>query len=233
MTGKLQKFGPNIWLCDGPEITAAAGFHYPTRMVVIRLANERLFVWSPVQPSRDILDEVRVLGGVADIIAPNHLHDSSLSEWVRAFPEARLFGAPGLMGKRPDLRFHETLSDIPPKDWAGDIEQCVFDTNRITKEVVFFHRESGTVIFTDLLQHLPHDWYRGWRRLVARLDLMTGSEPQVPRKFRMAFADKPAVRRKVRRILEWPAKRLVIAHGKPVTRDVQSILKRAFAWLQP
>lgn len=35
----LTKFGSGIWITDGPVVTAAVGFHYPTRMAVIRPAN--------------------------------------------------------------------------------------------------------------------------------------------------------------------------------------------------
>jgi hypothetical protein len=38
--------------------------------------------------------------------------------------------------------------------------------NAITTEVAFFHRESATVLFTDLLQHFRPGWFTGWRSLV-------------------------------------------------------------------
>ena len=97
--------------------------------------------------------------------------------------------------------------------------------------MVLFHRESRTAIFTDLLQQFPRGWFSGWRALVARLDLMEGAEPAVPRKFRFAFQDRTAARKALARILAWPTDRVVIAHGAPVTRDGQAFLRRAFRWL--
>ena len=41
----LQPFDRDIWLAGGPKL-ALAGFHYPTRMAVIRLADGGLFIWS-------------------------------------------------------------------------------------------------------------------------------------------------------------------------------------------
>ena len=38
----LKPFGHEIWTADGPQI-AIAGFHYPTRMAVIRLPDRGLF----------------------------------------------------------------------------------------------------------------------------------------------------------------------------------------------
>jgi hypothetical protein len=41
----LNAFGPDIWIADGPNISVA-GFHYPSRMVIIKLSNEDLFILS-------------------------------------------------------------------------------------------------------------------------------------------------------------------------------------------
>jgi hypothetical protein len=62
---------------------------------------------------------------------------------------------------------------------------------------------------------------------------MVGLEPGVPRKFRVAFKDKDTARNAVRRILAWPARAVVIAHGAPVTADGKAFLERAFGWLKP
>ncbi len=100
-----------------------------------------------------------------------------------------------------------------------------------TTEVVFFHRESATVLVTDLVQQIPQGWYRGWRAVVARLDLITAAKPSVPRKFRMATKDQAAARYGVRRILEWPADSLVMAHGAPIQSGGKEALRNAFGWL--
>ncbi|WP_420325849.1 hypothetical protein [Mameliella sp.] len=60
------------------------------------------------------------------------------------------------------------LGEVPPADWAGTFDQLVFVGNRITTEVDFFQRPSGTTIFTHLLQQLPEGMNRGWRAVVAR-----------------------------------------------------------------
>jgi hypothetical protein len=68
--------------------------------------------------------------------------------------------------------------------------------------------------------------------VVARLDLITAQEPSVPRKFRVAFTNRNDARASVRRILSWPAERVVMAHGAPVTQDGKATLARAFRWLK-
>lgn len=226
----LIPFGPDLWLVDGADIRAAAGFHYPTRMAVARLSDGGLWLWSPVRLTPALLEALEQLGPVRHIVAPNRLHHMALSEWVHFCPGVRLHAAPGLRAKRGDLHFSSDLGDTPNPDWAGQIDQVIFP-NAIADEVVFFHRDSGTVLFTDLLQQMPKGWYRGWRRLVAWLDLMTGAEPQVPRKFRMATRDKAAARAALETIRGWQPKQVVMAHGTPVTGDADAFLTRAFAWL--
>lgn len=226
----LEPFGTEIWICNGPLVTAAAGFQYPTRMVVIRVEGE-LIVWSPVALDDDILHEVTSLGQVHWIVAPNSLHDTFLAEWQACFPEAQVLAPGGLVEKRPDIDFAGCLGEDQPDRWRGKIDVVLVTGNRITSEAVFFHRASGTAIFCDLLQQFPSGWFSGWRALVARLDLMTGDEPRVPRKFRVAFTDKAATRAALRDILSWPVERVLMAHGAPVRSGGQAFLKRAFGWL--
>lgn len=227
----LNPFADGIWIADGPEVTAALGFHYPTRMAVIRLPDRSLFVWSPVPLREDLRSEVDRLGTVRHIVAPNSLHHLSIPDWQCAYPEAEVYAPPGLRQKRKDIRFDRDLTDAPPPAWAGEIDQVLMKGNAITTEAVFFHRKSGTVLFTDLLQQLPPDWFSGWRSLIAKWDLMVEPEPSVPRKFRLAFRDRSAARRAIGRIRDWPAEKVLMAHGAPVTEDGKVFLARAFRWL--
>lgn len=226
----LTPFAHELWLADGREVEVI-GFRYPTRMAVIRLSSGGLVVWSPVALTEALAAELAALGEVRHLIAPNSLHHLFLEDWRAAYPKARLHGAPGLAERRPDLLIDAQLEDRPPAAWAGELDQVLMAGNRITTEVVFFHRPSGVVLFADLLQQFPPGWFRGWRALIARLDLMTEPQPTVPRKFRAAFVDRPAARAALARILQWPAAKVVMAHGAPVEHDGRAFIARAFAWL--
>lgn len=225
----LTEFGPGLWLADGPVVHGAAGFHFPTRMAVIRLEGGRLLLWSPVPPGPHLLTAVRGLGQVMHLVAPNTLHHLFLTPWRHAAVEASIHALPELARKRPDLKIDAALSDLPDPAWAGVLDQVVL-RNRIADEVVFFHRPSGTVLFTDLLQGMPPGWFTGWRGIVARLDRMTGAEPAVPRKFRLGFTDRNNLRDGLGKILSWPSSKVVMAHGTPVTVNAGTYLRNAFAW---
>lgn len=227
----LTSFGPEIWVADGPVVIAAAGFHYPTRMAVLRLKNGDLALWSPIAIDPELRVQIETLGRVSTLIAPNSLHHTFLADWHRAFPEAKVLAPPGLREKRPDITFAGEIGTAALPGWDGEIDVVVMRGNRITTEAVFFHRASRTAIFTDLLQQFPPGWFTGWRAIVARLDLMVRPQPTVPRKFRLAFTDRAAAREGIRHILDWPTEKVLIAHGTPVTDNGQAFLKRAFQWL--
>jgi hypothetical protein len=225
----LKQFGHDLWIADGPNV-AVAGFHYPTRMAVIKLSDGSLFIWSPIKPTDSLRAEVDAVGQVRHLIAPSSLHHLFLPEWKRAYPKAWLYAPPGLRKRRNDITFDADLGNAPSPDWVEDIDQVLMH-NLITTEVVFFHSKSGTVIFTDLLQQIPANLFSGWRAAVAKLDLMVGPEPSVPRKFRLAFINRRVAREALGHILAWPAEKVLMAHGTPVEKDAPAFLRRAFGWL--
>lgn len=226
----LEQFGDEIWLAPGPVVTSAS-FRFPTRMAVIRLSGGRLFIWSPVALTDELRAAVDALGEVRFIVAPNSLHHLAAPQWARAYPNAALHAAPGLAERRKDIAFNSALSDTPPPAWTGEIDQVVMAGNLITQEVVFFHRQSRTALFTDLIQSFPPGWFSGVQALIARLDGMVAAEPRVPQKFRAAFTDRKAARQALRVIMSWPTERIVIAHGPPIRTDARGFLARAFRWL--
>ena len=226
----LETFGPDIWIAHGHNVSAYAGFHYPTRMAIIRLSDGTLFVWSPISLDDDLRAAVDALGRVRHIVAPNCLHHLFIAEWKAAYRDAIIHAAPGLRKKRTDIVFDADLSDTPASDWVNEIDQLLM-TNAITDEIIFFHKKSGTVLFADILQQFPANWFSGWRAIVAKLDLMVGSEPSVPRKFRIGFTNKRVARAALQRILAWPSEKVLIAHGAPVTTGGKAFLARAFRWL--
>jgi hypothetical protein len=225
----LREFGQGIWTVGGPTLSFF-GFNYPTRMAVIRLSSGELFVWSPVAVSRGIKEEIDALGPVQYVVSPNRLHHLYLADWKSAYPNARFYASPGLRKKRRDLSFGGDLKEASEKEWATDIDQVVVHGSFLT-EVEFFHRQSGTAIFTDLIQNFPPDWFTGWRGVLARLDGICAPNPGAPREWRAAFFNRRAARASLAAILSWPIERVLMAHGEPVTADGLAFVRRSFGWL--
>lgn len=227
----LAEFGPALWVGEGP-VVSFLGFPYPTRMAILRLADGGLFVWSPIALSAEVKVAVDALGPVRFLVSPNLLHHLFLGEWKAAYPQARLYASPGLARRRKDLAFDGLLGDAPEPGWAVDVDQVVMRGNPFLTEVVFFHRASRTAIFADLIENFSPDWFRGWRGVVARLDGIVAPHPGAPREVRWSFLFKRRqARARLEHILAWPIKRVLMAHGDPVTSDGTAFVRKAFGWL--
>lgn len=222
----------DIWVASGPQVSVA-GFHYPTRMTVIRLASRDLLIWSPISLVPELKLAIEALGKVAYVAAPNRLHHLHMEDWLSAFPTATSLAPKALGKKRPDLRIDAYLDGQVPWGWKSEIDLVAVRGNLITTEFVIFHRRSRTAVFTDLIQHFSAAEFTGWRRLVAGLDLMAAPLPEVPRKFRTAFLDRRAARQGLREILDWPVERVIMAHAPIQDRDGHAFIARAFRWLRP
>src|SRR5690349_19548755 len=147
----LEQLGPELWVADG-GIVSFYGFDYPTRMVVVRLADGGLWVWSPIALRRDIEDAVAALGPVRHLVSPNKLHHLFLAAWHARFPDAKLWATASTIAKVKQLRFSGALADDPPPDWAGQIDQFYFDNSPFLDELTFFRRQSRIAIIADLSQ---------------------------------------------------------------------------------
>jgi hypothetical protein len=226
----MTQIDHGIWIADGPSVSFF-GFPYPTRMTVVRLGSGEVWVCSPIRLNAALTAEVDQCGPVRYLVSPNKLHHLFLTDAARVWPGARLFAAPGLARRRPDLVFHAELGDRPDPAWAADIDQVIFRGSFFMEEVTFFHRASRTAIFTDLVQRFAPATLRGWRRWIMALDGLVGEGGSTPREWRLSFWNRAAARRAKRTVLEWNPERVIIAHGEWIRDSGRAVLERALAWI--
>jgi hypothetical protein len=223
-------FGPDIWIAEGP-VVSFYGFPYPTRMVVIRLGDGSLFLWSPIALTPELKAEVEALGPVAHLVSPNKIHYLFLKGWKDAYPDARIYALDELKKRKPALPIDAVLEDTPDQDWANDIDQVIVRGSFAMSEAVFFHRKSRTAIFADLIENFSPDWFKGWRGVLARLDGIVSPHPGAPREWRLSFRNRKMARSALDRILSWQPEQVVMAHGIIVRNDGVGFIRRAFGWL--
>jgi hypothetical protein len=217
----LREFAPRVWIAEHPQLFLGA--EVGTRMTVVQLDGGGLLIHSPIKFTPDIRAELVALGEVRFIVAPNRFHHLYVADYVREYPSAELYCAPGLDRKRPDLK-GVTLSDSPPAAWAGQIDQYFFRAFPGLNEIDFFHRASRTLIMTDLIFNLTAP-KPGWTRFLMTLD-GAADGPAVARSFRLLMRFRKAeCRAAVQRMLQWDFERIIVTHGDPIVRNA----KRAFA----
>jgi hypothetical protein len=228
----LQAFAKNVWIVDGPDVLAM-GILFTTRMMIVRLSDGSVWVNSPVPASFETLTSITGLGPVKYLVAATPRHVWRLDAWHTLFPEAQLWTArpsPFTLEKG-DLPFDGTLEDGPQKGWAEDLDQLAFKGNPLLEEVIFFHRESGTVILDDLIQtHRP----RPGRSLHnALIKIFGAAYPHrgVGRDIKLSFTNRGLARRSLERLLAWNFDRLIIAHGDCIEKDAKAVVAEAFRWL--
>lgn len=223
----LRALDQGIWVAEQP--LRFLGVEVGARMTVIRLADGRLLVHSPIRMAPERLAAVQALGEVAALIAPNRFHHLFAADWLAACPGARLYLAPGLDAKRPDLAGTSLLSDDPEPLWRGALEQVVVRGVPMMNEVVFFHPASRTLIATDLAFHFGPE-APAPTRLFIRLTGRHGElAPTVVE--RLLTRDRAAFRASLERILAWPFERVIVAHGTILERDGRGALARGYDWL--
>lgn len=204
-----------------------AGMQMSSRMTVVRLSDQSLWLHSPVPLSPQVCAELNELGPVRYVVAPNKLHHLFVGRCLKTFPDAMLFGAPGLASKRPDLRNMRELGSGAEPEWQDDLDQVFFAGIPFGNETVWFHKPSRTLIMTDLCQWWQGDLSFGARAYAA----LTGVKKQlaVPRTVRMAVKDRAAACASAQRILDWPFVRVVTAHNAIVEHDAHRALEVAFS----
>jgi hypothetical protein len=221
----LKSIAPDIWHVQHEFVVN--GLPISSRMTVVRLQNGSLWLHSPIPLSPELRGQLAELGYVEFIVAPSIAHHLFVAEYLAAFPQAKLFGAPGLSEKRPDLKGMRELSPNVESEWQADLEQIFFAGIPFGNETVWFHKASRTLILTDLCQ-----WWQGELSFVARLFAsLTGVRKQldVPKTIRWLTKDKQAAHDSAQKILAWPIERVVMAHNAIVEQDAYASLKRAFS----
>ncbi|GEN10034.1 protein of unknown function [Myxococcus fulvus] len=235
----LKPVAEGLWCVDGPVIEMKVGpitLPFPTRMVIIRLRSGGLWLWSPIAPTPGLFAEVDALGPVEHLVSPNRLHYVSIAAWKARYPRATAWASPGVRERARSQKlkapFDADLADGAPEVWARDIDQLIFRGSRYIEEVVFFHRDSSTLLVADMVIALEHE--RVQPRFRWMLTLGGAMWPgQTPREVQLtAWGRKAAARACYQRMLAWRPQRVVVGHGRSYLDDALPQLERAFGWLR-
>lgn len=242
LTSPLLKVATNIWTLEADDYVyyrppAQPRYPYTHRAVVIRLQDRNLFIHSPIALTPALRHQIDALGTVQYLISPNHIHHLHLGDWKAAYPEAKLYASPGLPPKRKDLTFDATLSTstLEP-EWEGQIEQLLFKSwNGWLDELVFFHCESRTVIFTDMIMDFDPAIFSGIARTTTRWNQMYR---HTPRGMQLVHSfGRDGLRQALATVKAWQPEHLIVAHSPWQCVDgkdaIAQFLANAFDWLKP
>lgn len=223
----LQSIAPDLWHLQ--HFFTFLGLRISSRMTVVRLRDNKLWLHSPVPLTPQLRAELESLGQVAYIVAPNKTHHLFVGPYAAAFPDAIMFGAPGLARKRPDLQGLRILSPTGEPEWQDQLDQVFVAGIPALKETAWFHRASRTLILTDLCQ-----WWQGNLSLAISLySVAAGVRKQlaVPRTIRRVIKDRAAAATSAQKILAWPFERVIVSHNAIVEDGAYQKVKHALSCL--
>jgi hypothetical protein len=230
----------DLWTVDGPLMemkTAWGSVPFPTRAGVVRLADGRLWVWSPVVLTDETRSNLAPLGPVRHLVSPNKIHYAHIAAWKAAYPDALAWASPGVRERaashRVDVTFDRDLVAAPDTAWATVIDQLVVHGSRFMDEVIFFHRASRTLIVADLIENFePAKLTTARERLLMKFGGVSDPDGKASSGYRATFLGRHRVaRQSIERVLAWNPERILIAHGRSYEKDGTAELRRAFRWL--
>lgn len=227
MPSPLRQLADDLWVAERPQ--TFYGLPVGARMTVIRLAGGRLLLHSPVALDPALRTQLDALGEVRYAVAPNRVHHLYAGRVAAHYPGARLWVAPGLERKRPDLVFAAVLDDVAPAEWRDEVAQVFFRGRPYENEVAFFHRPSRTLILCDLAFNFGPHTPTPTRLLMTLLRSYGRLGPTTLDP--LLIRDRAAARESLRRILDWDFDRVVVAHGDVQERGGREILRQGYAWL--
>ncbi len=179
---------------------------------------------SPGKNIRDYESTLEDFGRVTDIVAPNLLHHVSIHTARELFPQANLWGVDGLKAKRADVPWDKTLT---PSTWSYDDEIQMIPVEGIPScnEAVFFHRESKTLIATDLFFNITKP--KGLGAWII-FHLFGTYKKFAVSSFYMRFVkDEASFKNSIQKIFALDFDKIVVAHGDAVSTGAKAKVEAA------
>jgi len=221
--GPLLPFADGVWISTAP--VSFIGLRLTATMTVLRLADRKLLLYSPMAMTPALRAAVEALGTVAHLYSPNLFHHLRIREWAAAFPLARLHASPGLAKKRPDLRVDRVHGTTPEPAFNGFIDEVRIDGFRL-EESVLLYRPARTLLVADLVHNIgrpTHAWTALYTRMMGFYDRVALS-----RMIRWAaFNNRSAARRSLEKVLALLFDHLIVGHGEPVRSNGREALAAA------
>ena len=222
----LQLLAPELWTLAVP--LSLFGLQVGGRMVIARVDGD-LFVHSPVQPTPELLIEVRALGRVRWILAPNDFHHLYASVWQREFPDAKVWVSSGVGRKQPGLTITGVVVQESAPDCGDDLKLLPVAGMPLSNEILLLHAPSKSLITTDFLFYMP-----GRIGLTGGFAWMYGIDkaPTQTLLFRSLIRDRQAFSRSLEPLRGWDFDRVTMTHNDVAEHGGRAAIGAVLGWRQ-
>lgn len=202
---------------------------FPCRMTVVRLKNGDVLLHSPIRIDDALAAEIEAIGPVRYLIAPNCFHHLYLTDVMARYPEAKLYTAPGLAQKRPDLDVTAEIRPDKKLPWADEFDWFALAGAPKMNEIILLHRASKTLMVTDLMFNMSR--VRGPMTPFLLLCAGAWRKPGQSRVWRLLTRDRKAAKASLQPVLAQNFDRVTMAHGDVVAQNGKEVFTQALHWM--
>lgn len=215
----MKTIADEVW-GNEQTLSVAPGMRMPARATVLRLADGGVVLHSPLRIDEAMAAEIDALGPVKAILAPNTMHWMFARAAKERFPEATLYGAPGLEKKLDEF------TPLPADGFVADgLRSFLIAGAPRMNEHVFLYRR--TLVVSDLVMNIQRD-FSALMSLFMRLNGVHGRFAH-SRMWKIMGADRAAMARSLATIADWDFDRIVPAHGDVKDDNARAELQRVLA----
>lgn len=222
----MQELDGDLWVHE-----AAIGPGASSRMTIVRLIEGGLWIHSPTNLTGELHAQVKALGRVDAIVAPNNGHHMFIEQWTDAFPGAGLYVARGVPAKHPSLTDFELIEDVGSELWSQDFKIAVMSGVPLSDECVFLHRPSRSLIVADAVQNWPPPNTLAGKLFFAPMG-WRGICPPPPTKFDFIVHDRDALLKSLDEVRGWSFDRIILSHGDIIEDEASSVFEAVYQQLK-
>ncbi|CAM9381047.1 unnamed protein product [Chrysoparadoxa australica] len=223
----LTPICPNVWGAERPFYFLS--LDVGGRMAVIKLGDGSLWIHSPVDLDDDLRKALAEIGPVKHIVSPNYEHLKWAPQWIEAFPDAESYGCPGVLEKKPDVKWKHSIGDSTPACWPEEIEPLWLDCETVPfsdkpffNEVLFFHKPTKSLLVTDAYWNYP----RSMTRLRDRFWKWAMDVIYLNPVYRGLMVDKQKMAKCLEAVNGWDVERIIPCHGHIVNAKAKEAFLR-------
>lgn len=230
----LRQIDRNLWVVEQPQ--KFLGLEVGTRMTAIGQPDNSLVLISPIKIDSELDRQLKALGTVKYLVAPNLFHYLYLTHCQQIYPQAETIAPPGLASKQPNLKIDKILTQ-DRIEFDSELEYVLFTGFKVfvppkiavVNEVVFYHPSSKTLIITDS----AFNFDRSFPVVTQLAAQVIGSYKVLKPSWleKIAIQDKQLLRKSIDRILTWDFQRIIMAHGRIVDSHAKQQLSAGYRWL--
>ncbi|MEI9936076.1 MAG: hypothetical protein WDO69_02510 [Pseudomonadota bacterium] len=220
--GKLSRLDDNLLSVSG-DLHMPVG-DFPRRMTVVRLHDGRLVVYSAIALDEVEMHALEAFGEPSYLVIPNDIHRMDAKIWKDRYPQMCVVAPAGV---RKQVEEVVPVEETAPNFGDPQVQFVAVPGTQEREAALVVRTWSGTtLVVNDLIWNLDdRPGFGGW---LFHLLGFTGQEPRIPALVeRRGIKDKHALRGQLERWARIPGlNRIIVSHGKIVSRDAAGVLDR-------